>query len=687
MTAVCSYILYIHVFITFSFTMSQSDKYKCTRRPARIFLPLLKNKQHRNQPALFRLWSAIILITLFAWKTNAAPHYLNALKTEAQFSMLEGEPLSQKYGGITAVKVLYDIKNKSVYFINSKRYKFHFEFARSQLAYQDDLYKFNENNYHPNLRREYVFATINHYKGSNLYTYEFASSEKMSAEAFLSYEMVKKKIFVGDQLRFFPATAEQITDTKKLDATLNLISAAEVFQHIHYQPIVAKESYGYLRRIELGQLNKSIISKRDIILLNGTPNEVPLSAGVITSQLQPPLSHINILCHNRGTPMMASRTIWDNQHVASLSNQLVHLIISHDTFSIEKANIIEAQAYWAKSNRHSVSPVCDLSADTLIDLKYVTYNVLKFAGGKAAGFAELMKVQKKYPADFMVPAGAFAIPFYFYQQHIQHPEIAALIAKLYADSTLQTKPDILKKNLKAIRKAIRLQPVNELLIQWVKEKMIAANCGPAFRFRSSTNAEDLPGFNGAGLYDSKTARLNDSTKTIEKAISAVWASLWNDRAYLERQYFGIPQQKVMMGILCHAAMGTEEVNGVAITRNIYRPEMSGNVINMQQGESSIVLPSDSVVSEHTILLVSHTWGEPTFAIDYISYSSLNNNRPLLTEAEYKKLSLVLSYVKAYFYKNVDKRKTDLSKYALDIEFKYIGPNRKLVLKQARVYND
>ena len=628
-----------------------------------------------------------ILFSLQAACKKAAVQYMMEIKNEQQFKMLEGAPLSLKYGGITTVKVLYDIRKNTVYFINSRIFQYHYDFARYELGYDRDLYYFNEENYHPNNKREYVFGAINHYKGSDMYTYEFASSEKMSREAIRSFEAVKKKIFVGGHLHFFPATAEQMEDIRKIDSSVSIISADKIYENIVYQPIVAKESYGYLRRIDIKQLPKTTISRKDIILVNGTPNEVPLSAGIITSQLQPPLSHINILCHNRGTSMMACRNIWQNKYIQSLSNELVHLVIKNDTFTVTKASMDEAQAYWNKHRLKSVTPVSDLTADSLIDLRNARYSVLKYAGGKAAGFAELMRLQKRIPDDFYMPAGAFAITFYFYNQHVQIPGIAVLITKLLKDTAVLNNQVLLKKRLKEIRQEIKKQPLNEKLLIMVKEKMLAGKCGQAFRFRSSTNAEDLPGFNGAGLYDSRTGILNDTTKDIEKAIKNVWASLWNERAFMERQYFGIAQDKVYMGILCHQAMGTEEVNGVAITKNIYREDMTGHMINMQKGESSIVIPADSMTSEQALLLTSHTWGEPAFTIDYISYSSLNDNKPLLTQDEYRKLSKVLTAIKTYFYKNINKREADFSHYAMDVEFKFVGAKRKLYIKQAREYND
>ena len=50
--------------------------------------------------------------------------------------------------------------------------------------------------------------------------------------------------------------------------------------------------------------------------------------------------------------------------------------------------------------------------------------------------------------------------------------------------------------------------------------------------RSSTNAEDLPGFNGAGLYD--TVANVRGKAALGEAVKQVWASLWNLRAVEER---------------------------------------------------------------------------------------------------------------------------------------------------------
>ncbi|MFM6854256.1 MAG: PEP/pyruvate-binding domain-containing protein, partial [Sphingopyxis sp.] len=65
--------------------------------------------------------------------------------------------------------------------------------------------------------------------------------------------------------------------------------------------------------------------------------------------------------------------------------------------------------------------------------------------------------------------------------------------------------------------------------------------------RSSTNAEDLPRFNGAGLYD--TVPNVGAPAQLARAIQTVWGSIWNDRAFAARQSAGIDHQSVRAAVL------------------------------------------------------------------------------------------------------------------------------------------
>lgn len=157
----------------------------------------------------------------------------------------------------------------------------------------------------------------------------------------------------------------------------------------------------------------------------------------------------------------------------------------------------------------------------------------------------------------------------------------------------------LQVKLDTIQRRILNYPIDTALTGQIQRWMIQHGYS-SFRFRSSTNAEDLDGFNGAGLYTSKTGILNHPKRTIEKAIKTVWASAWGFRPFMERDYFGIDQQSVAMGVLCHRNFEDELANGVVITKNLYRPNYRGFVINSQYGETSVVIPPDSAVCEQVI---------------------------------------------------------------------------------------
>ncbi len=71
--------------------------------------------------------------------------------------------------------------------------------------------------------------------------------------------------------------------------------------------------------------------------------------------------------------------------------------------------------------------------------------------------------------------------------------------------------------------------------------------GQRMRFRSSTNAEDLGNFTGAGLYDSKSGDPSDERYPVEDALREVWASIWYFRAFEERTYQGYPSRYGVTG--------------------------------------------------------------------------------------------------------------------------------------------
>ncbi len=624
-----------------------------------------------------------IFIFIFSGSSLVSQSYLNKLSTPAEFNKLKGEPLTNKYGIVEAVKVVYDLKTKKIYYINNRRYKLHYTFCSEVLNSPYDVVPFNTYNYsasHPNKR--YLLGNVNYYPSDRLYSLEISPIDKMKlGEIQILFDAVKASSYFKKYKLFLNTVRLQ-----KLKRITNLpvVTPLEVYGNQTYQAISKQTGYGVLRFVDADKIEKLNISKKDILVIDKPILDLPMVAGLITNNLQTPLSHISILGKNRKIPIAAYTKIYKLGFLKKLQNKLVSFEVKSDTFIVKE---IPIKAYFAKT-RQKKKPMFSLKKNTdvktLLDVKNISAKSIAVVGGKAANFGELYKLSKRF--DFKVPEGAFAIPFYFYEQHIKSSNAADLIMSVIYDCQKNSDLKNLPQRLKAIRDAINKAPLNKNLLSDIENK-IKQSGYKRMRFRSSTNAEDIVGFSGAGLYSSKTGILGDTTKTIERAVKKVWASLWKEKAFLERNYFNIYQYDVAMGILVHRSFPNEKANGVAITKNLYRESYFGNTINVQLGEVSVVKPKPGVTCDQVICYAGSDIKVYEDVTEIVSVSNINNGKLVLTDAQIVHLSKQLQHVKTHFYNKIYKKKKSFLDFALDIEFKIDGPANSLYFKQARYFND
>lgn len=603
--------------------------------------------------------------------------YLNKLPSLEAFLMLQSTPFTPTFGEVQSVKLIYSIPDKQIYFMNSSEYFIHYDFAAQILGYSKGHQSFNAEQYKENKNRIYYLGSLNHFKSSDTYTLEFFSGDEITCEEIKElYDKIAETTYIGDKLRFYP-------NHPKWDVCSEIpkISSAELYNGQNYQPLNTGENFGYLKKVSIDQVGQTYLGRHDLVLINGIPNDISVVAGIITTDFQTPLSHINVLSHNRGTPNMALRDGWTNPNLTEHLDQLVYLKVTLDSFYIRAATITEAESFWALKEPSKVQKLnIDTLTTGLVNLETADHRWVPTIGGKAANYAEVMNITfENQPIP--MPEGAFAIPVSYYWNHLKSHQIDVYLKQILSNPEFKTNFATRVAMLTHLQNLIMDHPVDPELVKLVKAKIDGIQGFTNIRFRSSTNAEDIEGFNGAGLYNSYTAIKGDAEKTIENAIRKVWASLWNLKAFEERDYFKIDHLNVGMAILVHRSFPTEVANGVVITENPFNQYNPGITINVQVGEMSIVIPENNYLPDQ-IIYYSYAVQFPG-SYNYIGHTTVPGmeGKTVLTPQELKVLNDYCMAIHNHYCRLNEECKT------MDIEFKVdlVNGQRKIYIKQARLY--
>jgi hypothetical protein len=256
---------------------------------------------------------------------------------------------------------------------------------------------------------------------------------------------------------------------------------------------------------------------------------------------------------------------------------------------------------------------------------------------------------------------------------------------MLADPAFQNDPAARDQQLAQLRADMMVAPVDPVFQSVLMAKLHTDYPDARMRFRSSTNAEDLEGFTGAGLYTSKSADVSDPQEVFDD-VREVWSSVWYFRAFEERSYRSIDHLAVAMALLVHPAFETEEANGVALTANPFDTSglEPGFYINVQKGEASVVQPDPGVTTDQFV----YHFDQPGQPIVFIARSNLvPEGATVLTTAQTHELGQGLAEIRQFFYPVYGPPPDDpLAWYAMDVEFKFEAPAGQtpaLWVKQAR----
>ena len=442
----------------------------------------------------------------------------------------------------------------------------------------------------------------------------------------------------------------------------------DLYANIGYLPLNQAESFGRLRMLEIDERP----SPRDIVICKVLPNEMSRVAGVITGVRQTPLSHVNLRAIQDKVPNAFIDKAWENKEIAPLIGKYVYYAVNADGFDIREATRKEVEAHFSDLRPATAQkPERDLSATKILPLDDIGFTDASRFGVKTANVATLRTLE--FPEE-TVPNG-YGVPFYFYDAFMKHNGFYAAAESLLKDSGFQSNYDAREIGLEKFRARIEKGEMPMWMMDALSELQNVFPEGTSLRCRSSTNNEDLPGFSGAGLYDSYTHHPNEGY--LSKSIKQVFASLWNFRAFEAREFYRIDHFTTAMGVLVHPNFSGELANGVAVTDDVVYQTVGNYYLNTQVGENLVTNPEGQSVPEEVLL---DWWDSTTYRVVTTSNQATDNKR-ILTDTYLRDLSRYLAAIHNKFdqlYAPTSRR----SDFAMEIEFK-ITSEGKLSIKQAR----
>jgi len=511
--------------------------------------------------ACFGVWLAIIKAQTSAIK-SAAESSLPVIHSRAEFDSLAVDYDPNTPYALPHVLFVIDRKdNNRIYYLNTKRYPFHKDFVNGTYLSLERGQEFFENNY-LKLNRRFIMGTIAYQTPVRRWTFEFWEGDLIPADQIkLASEVVNKTFFTT--VAFKPNSLRQEEASANIEG-LKRVLQTEISKEEEYQALNVARGLGRIHIIP--KLDEHVeIGFNEILVLDEVPVQLPPVAGIITTKPSTPLSHINLLAKGWGIPNVYIKNA--QELLKQYNGWWVEFDARHDSYSIKRADLNALDEYQKrlKERLDVMKPRSDLSVTKLAGLAEQRAPAVISYGAKSANLGEL--IHARIPG-FAVPPG-FTIPFYYYDQFLRENKLDDAIYTMLNDQKFVHDPAYRRAYLTKMRDQFQHGKMNGELRAEVLRRWHAEFAGKGVFARSSTNSEDLPNFNGAGLYTSMP-NLRSDEQLIE-GIKTVWASVWNFEAYEARERAGIEHTKIYMAVLIQEGINSES-SGVMITADPFNRE-------------------------------------------------------------------------------------------------------------------
>jgi hypothetical protein len=429
----------------------------------------------------------------------------------------------------------------------------------------------------------------------------------------------------------------------------------------------------------------------DILVFEAIPDLLPPAAGLITAVPQTPLAHINLLARNRGIPNVHIAGVLTDATLGQLSRGYAPVVLVAETPDrvtvtalseaqyLQYQNLVLRPVRAVQSPRASTIPyVIALSGRSSDEIEGLRATI----GGKSSGMIALLATP-----GVEAPLRPLAITARAYLEHTEpllarireclsdesfffdararqlvlegeaafraqhhNPDDGVFLARWLQAHAQGTTVGALARD-RGLRGLVERTPIAPAALHAIEAALHEAYGALAptqgLRFRSSSNVEDIEGFNGAGLYESFTGFLEpaaqpdarDREKTVARAIARVWGSYWSFEAFEERRLERIDHLSAAMTVMVHPRFddALERATGVCTFTVLPpgSPDAERLEVNVQPGAGSVANPDPTVLPEVVRVLRAHQ-GD-ALRIERARRASQAQDRDLLSDDALRRL--------------------------------------------------
>ncbi|MGK4585013.1 PEP/pyruvate-binding domain-containing protein [Kitasatospora sp. HPMI-4] len=467
------------------------------------------------------------------------------------------------------------------------------------------------------------------------------------------------------------------------------ILAHELYSTASFVPLNPGRAHGRLRVFRSEEEYRAAVEPlewHDIIVMPRVPEDIPRVSGIIHTEHTTPLSHINVMAAGWRIPNSVRIGVIDRIDGAGLDGRWVDYGVDTDAADL----VLEA----AERRHDGEEPPRPAAERVTVDLPDLTPTPIaplsdlragdhvRF-GTKAANLGELHDLLQhgsprwlgyyrvpRPPRDNLlrylarqldlpetaadteltaavahlvkehtqVPRG-IVLPFSLQQRFLDSsPELREALDRL--NSALESGTSQTERLCAELQRLIRDTPLPQEIRAEIGRAIDRHLYGvPVHVVRSSSNAEDLPGFSAAGLYES-VAHVT-GTDAVLDAVKEVWASLLSARAVLLRHQAGIPLDHCRMGVIVQEQVGAT-TGGVLVTCNPLSPQDFRDVyLNVSQRSVTEVVTGEGAPLQYLCNTMEGTSRT-------VSLGSAAADLPAATREVLRRLALISRLLQSHF---------------------------------------